>query len=75
MIRIDKDHLVVKNDLDQDYEINLKLLNTPSGLEHWLCHMTEKTWFSMVMAKEMVNVCENRFNYEFNGKYQYGEKS
>ncbi len=71
MIKIDDTHLVVKTDTGWDYEIMLNQLNTVSGLEQWLCHMTQKTWFTMLMAKEMVKMCENHFNYKFNGKYRY----
>jgi hypothetical protein len=74
-MHIDGNHLIIENDLGDDYEILLKLLETPSGLESWLCHMTEKSWFSMEMAKEMKRICENHFGYEFNGRYSYGAKN
>lgn len=70
-MKIDKTHLIIKTDNGQDYEINLKQINTVAGLESWLCHMTEKNWFTMLMAKEMVRICENHFKYKFNGKYSY----
>ena len=54
-----------------DYDIPLNELTTEKGLEGWLCHMDEKTWFKSGMAKYMVALCEHQFGYKFNGKFSY----
>lgn len=70
MISIDKTHLTIKNN-NQDYDILLTGLNTPEKLEEWLCHLTEKYWFSLGDARNMAKICEKHFCYNFNGKYSY----
>ena len=71
MIRIEKKHLILKDDKFNDYEINLSGLDTPKKLEEWLCHLTEKNWFCIGDAKHMAMICEKNFGYKYNGKYEY----
>lgn len=53
------------------YDIPVSELKTESGLERWVCHMTEKNWFSVSMARELVRLCEEKFGYSYGGKLKY----
>jgi hypothetical protein len=69
-MKIDGKYLVMQTN-GWDYDIPLKDLATVEGLEKWLMHMTEKTWFDNYMATQMIAICERQFNYKFNGKTEY----
>jgi hypothetical protein len=69
-MRIDGKYLILRSG-NWDYEIPLADLKTPEGLEKWVCHMTEKTWFSLRDAQRMIGMCQERFGYEYTGRLTY----
>jgi hypothetical protein len=69
-MHIDGKYLVLRSG-NWDYEIPLADLKTEGGLEKWVCHMTEKRWFSLRDAQRMIAMCEGRFGYEYGGRLTY----
>lgn len=69
-MKIEGNYLLI-NTNGWDYEIPTKELETVDGLEKWLFHITEKSWFKESMARYMISLCEHKFGYKFNGKVYY----
>ena len=39
-----------------EYDIGLDRVTTPAEALHWLCHMTEKSWFTPQMTYDLIKV-------------------
>ena len=68
MIKIERDYLVIDNN-EWEYNIKLKQLETIDGLNKWIYHMEEKSWWNKSMTKEMISLCENKFGYNYEKVY------
>lgn len=69
-MRVSGDYLVFDAG-NWEYDIPLRDLSDTDGLEIWVCHMTEKKWFSIADGQAMVRLCERRFGYEYTGRLTY----
>ena len=39
-----------------EYDIEINRIDTPQAAFHWLCHMTEKNWFTPQMTYDFIKV-------------------
>lgn len=70
-MRIEDDFLLIPTENGWEYDIPMRDMNTPDGLQKWVCHMVEKRWFTDDMARQLIQLCEDHFGYQYSGKMKY----
>jgi hypothetical protein len=48
-----------------DYDISFESVATIESLKEWLRHLGEKTWFKPHHQELMIEICEQKFGYDY----------
>ncbi|WP_421789328.1 hypothetical protein [Hyphobacterium sp.] len=56
-VRVEDGHLVI--DVKYEYNIHLSRIDTPEKVVSWVYHLTEKTWMTTEVLREVLKTVSN----------------